>query len=44
MPLGRSGAVKRISMEREERLVSKGGSTPSGAKGVRQDYQSSKSL
>ena len=37
MPLGRSGAVKRISTERAERLVSRGGRTASGAARVRQE-------
>ena len=31
IPFGRSGAVKRISTERAERLVSRGGRTASGA-------------
>lgn len=37
MPLGRSGAVKCISTERAERLVSRGGRTASGAARVRQE-------
>ena len=31
IPLAVSGAVNRISIELEERLVSRGGETPSGA-------------